>query len=296
MSQPTVYYPIDAHIQHPHITTTFCPNSWNNYILLNSICRHDVMVGNYRSVVLDQSTLDVYSVSPPTSVTTDEFFKYIPTICLKEGRNIDHQRVLVNEWVEGTMVNLWYDSNADRWEISTKNAISGRDTYHRNHCFDDASPVFPGEISSEMHMMQMQGEHVGSKSFRDMFIEAVMVELSPAVLRTSDLSPPPPLPHLSNIIDGLGLSKFYSYSFVLQHPENHLVLPVESPCVYLVAVYHVPHNSLNNYLLSDDKKTMTTTTTMVQRIDHDIYEKWPEVRSIPRIRFPRVIPATTYSS
>ena len=179
----------------------------------------------------------------------------------------------MNEWVEGTMVNLWYDSNADGWEISTKTAIGGRYTYHRNHQLEDvADPMCPST-----HPL----EHVGSKTFREMFLEAIT-----GISWMHEI-------YLSDTIEALGLSKYYSYSFVLQHPENHLVLPVDAPRLYLVAVYYVPHTSL----AFRSELVTTTNTTIVQRIDHDVYQKWPELMSIPHIiRFPRVIPAATYSS
>ena len=108
-------------------------------------------------------------------------------------------------------------------------------------------------------------------------------------------------------MDTLNLSKHYSYSFVVQHPENHLVMPSDVPCVYLVAVYYIPHMS---YLVRTDVDASSYSEeltygcrssdkygiTEIQLIDHDFYETWPELTSIPHIKFPRRIPAMTYSS
>jgi hypothetical protein len=62
------------------------------------------------------------------------------------------------------------------------------------------------------------------KTFRDMFIEAVEYI------------------HLDlNLLD-----KNYSYSFVLQHPENRIVVPFEYPMLYLVAAYSIDNRDENN--------------------------------------------------
>jgi hypothetical protein len=59
-----------------------------------------------------------------------------------------------------------------------------------------------------------------SKTFRDMFLEAASV---------------------NNISFSL-LNPNYSYSFVLQHPDNRIVVPFKSPKLYLVAVYFIDNS------------------------------------------------------
>jgi hypothetical protein len=44
------------------------------------------------------------------------------------------------------------------------------------------------------------------------------------------------------------LPKNYCYSFVLQHPDNHIVLKITEPKVYLVAVYEIKNNNTVKYI------------------------------------------------
>ena len=44
------------------------------------------------------------------------------------------------------------------------------------------------------------------------------------------------------------LPKKYCYSFVLQHPKNHIVFNVEHPSIYLVCVYEITNGSSISYI------------------------------------------------
>jgi len=63
-----------------------------------------------------------------------------------------------------------------------------------------------------------------SKTFRTMFLEAA---------QENNL-------HLNN------LNPAYCFSFVLQHPENRIVVPFGKACMYLVAMYHIDNTEENN--------------------------------------------------
>ena len=94
-----------------------------------------------------------------------------------------------------------------------------------------------------------------SKTFRDMFLEAS---------------------YENNMSFNL-LDKKYSYSFVVQHPENRIVVPFKKPQLYLVAVY-----SINN---DDDVITVDA---------HDS-QQFKEFFSTTSVKFPHYYTLHTYS-
>lgn len=113
---------------------------------------------------------------------------FSPPMCEPKHVELDVSSVrFAEEFVEGTMVNLFYNSSNDvqQWEFSTKNMVS---------------PLLGA----------------GGKCFRRMFLEAC----SASELNFDDLQ------------------KKYSYSFVMQHPDNVIVAPVKSAALYIVAIYY----------------------------------------------------------
>lgn len=91
--------------------------------------------------------------------------------------------------------------------------------------------------------------HGNTKTFRDMFLEAA---------KENNL-----------MLDNL--NKNYCYSFVLQHPENRIVVPFKYPQLYLVACYSIINNS--------DKVTIISYPIEVVKGNHWSYTtvKFPEV-------------------
>jgi len=115
----------------------------------------------------------------------------------------DFENMFVSEVVEGTMINLFYSTVAGSWEIATRGSIGGNYWFQRT---------------------QYDGESVKQKTFREMFLEALHCEAN------TPLADVPGLDYLD---------KRYSYSFVLQHPENHMVYTIRSPSATLVAIYEL---------------------------------------------------------
>jgi hypothetical protein len=157
----------------------------------------------------------------------------------KRYPDIDEEDLYVNEQIEGTLLHLFYDTRIDSWEIATKKAVGGhyRTFYYKN-------------------------PKIQKTSVRNMFLQALSI---PQNTKFQD-------------IDALTrLSKDYSYCFVLQHPENHIVLSVTSPALYLIAVYDI---------LPVSKRVVSIPPLM--------YELWNSLKNIGLIRFPQRIPVNNY--
>jgi hypothetical protein len=173
------------------------------YTILNYdqdvICDNDQEYGKYRSIIMDpiQEPPKILSFSPPKSVTPQYFKEKYPKI---------DDSILVNEIVEGTMINLFYDTRINSWEISTKGAIGGNYWFFRNQY-----PSIPNTMASSQ------------PTFRKMFLEALRCLPNMELKDCSFLNE---------------LSKEYCYCFVMQHPANHIVNYITNPTLYLVAVYH----------------------------------------------------------
>jgi hypothetical protein len=138
-------------------------------------------------------------------------------MCLAPAKSIptDHYHSVVVETsadlltkiVEGTMINLFWDNNRETWEIATRKNIGANCWY------------FAG----------INGEKAAT--FRDMFLEALGLNSLDELMTDPDFA---------------FLNEEYSYSFILQHPKNHLVLFIENPAAYLVHIYHITQSDEGN--------------------------------------------------
>tara|TARA_Y100000768_G_C23942545_1_gene665857 strand:- start:131 stop:1321 length:1191 start_codon:yes stop_codon:yes gene_type:complete len=138
--------------------------------------------GLCRSIVFKNDK--IVCVSPPKSYSYDLFVSLY-----------DNKECAAEEYVEGTMINLFYDSNKEEWEISTKSTIGGKVAYFNN----------------EKHL-----------NFREMFLETC-----------NDCN------FEFDILD-----KNLTYTFVLQHPNNRIVIPFIEKRLYLVACYKINNDNL----------------------------------------------------
>lgn len=164
------------------------------------LCYDDDKLSLYRSIVYSKPEMRVLSFSPPKSIPNDTFQEKYPNIT---------DKIYINEIIEGTMINLFYDKRIEKWELSTKGAVSANYFYYRNqYGVDDNKEK--------------------QKTFYRMFLD---------VFRASGNQ------ELNDVQFLEELPKSYSYSFVLQHPDNHIVLNITEPKLYLVSVYIVADNN-----------------------------------------------------
>lgn len=140
----------------------------------------DHTYGIFRSVVINSNN-EVVSFAPPKSISSEKFVELYPQKC---------DKIVAEEFVEGTMINVFWDNMLNDWNISTRNTVGAEVYFYKTD---------------------------KSKTFKTMFYEAL---------------------HETNL-DLNNLNKEFCYSFVLQHPENRIVVPTNSPTLYLVQVYQI---------------------------------------------------------
>jgi len=221
---------------------TYKTSEGTDYNILNYdkdiLCNDDIINGYYRSVVLDPDTNDILSFAPPKSLPVELFKERFP--------KVGEENIYINEIIEGTMINLFWDSRLDRWEIATKSAVGGNYWFFR----------------TQYDVYDTQQEQL---TFRKMFIEACGEDSSIC---------------LNDVVLLQSLPKNYSYSFVMQHPKNHIVLKISRPTLYLVAVYDVGVYDRN----------LGLSLHKVYSFPVSEFVEWPEIKAFDGlIRFPRFL-------
>lgn len=154
-------------------------------------------IGLLRSVILDND-YNVLCYSCPKSIPYSEF---------KEKYN-DNKNLTANEFVEGTMINLFWDTTKDNsgcWQIATRSTVGANTRFYKN------------------------------KTFKNMFEETL----------------------IENSLDINCLNPEICYNFVMQHPENRIVVDFMKPQLYLVGAYRIDNKenkirSQNIYQLHKD--------------------------------------------
>ena len=169
--------------------------------------------GVFRSVVLNNNN-EIVSFAPPKSLSIENFSKLNPTKL---------NNIVAEEFVEGTMINVFWDKQINNWNINTRNTVGA-----------DVS-FFKLDVR---------------KTFYTMFFEA---------LTASGLE-------LNN------LNKSYCYSFVLQHPDNRIVVPIKSPTLYLVQVYQITNKLVDVISMDDVRKDELWKSTNIKF--PMIYDNW----------------------
>ena len=169
-------------------------------------------IAKFRSVITRNNKVVCYA--PDKSVDYKYFTKhYTP------------KNSWVEDFIDGTMINVFYDNIKETWEIATRTSVGGNIVFFndvKNYKFFDNHNFF---------------KEYYNLTFRSMFFEACN----------------------SNNFNLNNLDKNYTYSFVLQHPFNRIVTPIVSPLIYLVKIYKIEHpygdvlssNNLNEVLIHE---------------------------------------------
>lgn len=176
-------------------------------------------IKNCRSVIFSYPQCHLLSICPGKTTDPEKF-------CEKYDCN---ESIYVNEYIDGTMIHLFYDKRRKMWEISSKNHISGSQKIQHFH------------KKTNKTLLEMFKEGLGYDGFTDLQSIALLHEFP----------------------------KNYSYQFVLLHPDNVILYPIDHSQLYLVAVYDI--------------------TPKINRAIHIppfIYEKWSFLHNT-RILFPK---------
>lgn len=171
-------------------------------------------LGLFRSVILDSNN-NILSFAPPKSMYFDDF----------RNEN-DISSCYFQDFVEGTMINVFWDSEIDDWNIATRSNIGAKCRYN---------------VTNKL-------------TFRHMFLDAMNY----------------------TGLEFSFLNKNHIYSFVLQHPENRIVLPIINPAIYLAQIYKIKVENNKQFVEKIDLYEIKGVTSITNYTYDDIKENFGE--------------------
>ena len=175
-------------------------------------------ISKYRSVIIRNNK--VVCFAPERSL---EYSVFVNTFSSENS--------WLEDYIDGTMINVFYDNIKQMWEIATRSTVGGNIVFFndvKNYKYFDNNNYFKDYYNL---------------TFRSMFFEAC---------NTCNLD--------LNCLDVK-----YVYSFVLQHPFNRIVTPIITPVIYLVKVYEITH-PINNVLSSNNLDQVTINEIDIQSL------------------------------
>ena len=223
MQTMPVYYYLNPILQHNVITKYNLKNADNKNYLIYNYDKNYLCYNDHNNG-LYRSVIYSYPESTILSYSPPKTIDV--TNFMQKYPSIGNDNILVNEMIAGIMIQLFYDVRLNQWQIATKGAV-GCKYYHREK----------GETFSST-----------KKTFYRMFLDALTAmpdqELKDVALL--DLFP-----------------KNAAYTFILQHPENNIIIPNVIAKLYLVAVYK-----------------LMPTMNCVEFVSPTVYENWQEFQNI----------------
>jgi len=184
------------------IKKKFIRGLYADYYLLQydkiGLCFNDYKNMLYRSTVFSHPQKRVLSFTPMKSVSLAIFMEENPTMS---------EHIWTNDYVEGVMIQLFYDSRVKKWIMGTKGGVGG----NYGHGSKPRS-------------------HGSNDTFYDMFLDALHANSNET---------------LNQLLLLELLPKEFSYTFILKHPNVFNVSPItDSQHLFLVSVYHI--DGVNN--------------------------------------------------
>lgn len=176
------------------------------YVIVNYdkkyVCYNDENVRKYRSVIFSFPERKLLCFSPVKSMSDDVF--------LKKYNNSVKDNLYINEFIEGFMVNLFYDKNTRSWEIATKTHIGG-------------------------------DNHVYCTGYHKKYIKNSVYKLFCKLLGYDDT------PNINHAGFLEYFSKEHSYSFVLRSKDVNHFEKDSNKQLFLVSVYKI-HDNFAEYI------------------------------------------------
>lgn len=168
-------------------------------------------IGLLRSVVVDD-TGRIVAYSPPKclSITEQREKSFNDNNIMTAPSDSTTNEWCAEEFVEGTMINMFYSEKGSAWEIATKSTVGGNVVFY--------APKNPKETV----------EIRDKDTFRNMFFETC----AKIGFKYEELP------------------KEFMYTFVLQHPKNRIVLPITEAKIYIIGLYSINNDTLDITQLS----------------------------------------------
>lgn len=179
-------------------------NSNVDYTIINYdatvLCSDDYSNRKINTIVTHKDEMKILSIGPALSLPYEIFKNDYPEI---------NDNFLLETMIEGLSFQLFYDSKVNKWEMSTKNSVSGNYSYYK-------MPKIP------------------CYTYRQMVLNAMKINENSEFENWEGIK---------------YMNKNCCYHFILQHPKNHIVLNITNPALYYIGRYELKYNDAINELI-----------------------------------------------
>jgi len=192
-------------------------NTTSNILKLNKLeCRTEnnqlYKIITYDKSILNHDLVDTYGLCRSVLINSKNYVVgFAPPKSFQADKFFElypnpSEDIVAQEFVEGTMINVFFDP--------TIGLTGGWEIATRNIV----------GATCGFFSQQTETQEKSKQTFRNMFLEAAK----------------------ENNLVLENLNRKLCYSFVLQHPKNRIVIPINKPQLYLVAIYYIDNNDKNN--------------------------------------------------